>query len=156
MKKVSFAISIWLHLMKVWHDRFFFFFFTIDLCGSYKYKCELDWVYMCYTLGAIWMCVCVCLSLSACMWTLKICVCVFVCVRLCTSLSTSRSFSFFIHNWMWVCVFAQMWTSHGRSVERWASVDKRFWPVWRTYHIDTRPIRWFYSFYSFFLSLSNC
>lgn len=68
----------------------------------------------------------------------------------CARLSASRSFSY-IHNWMWACVCVYL-PKCGRAtdevLERWASVDKRFWTVWKTYRIDTIPSHWFHFFFT--------
>lgn len=103
-----------------------------------------------YTRRDVWICgVSVCMSVFPILHVLPyIEILVSICMRatvhvfhsdllsrlLSRALSRSRSIrSFsFIHNWVLVClcvcqyVFAQMWTSHGRSIERWASIDKPF------------------------------
>lgn len=89
-KRVSFAISIWLHLMKVWHDRFFLqWIFAVAI----NINVNSNWVYVSVIHSVRCMNMCV----RACVW---VCVCVFpflhvlpyieiwilsVCVRLCTS-----------------------------------------------------------------------
>lgn len=50
LKKKLFSISIWLHLMKVWHDRFS----TMDFRGGYKYRWEFGHVYVLYSVPS-WM-----------------------------------------------------------------------------------------------------
>lgn len=69
-----FAISIWLHLMKVWHDRFS----TMVFRGGYKYRCELGRVYVLYSVFCrihkmrMYLYGDVCVSLSRCVY---VCVC---------------------------------------------------------------------------------
>lgn len=71
-----FAISIWLHLMKVWHDRFS----TMVFRGGYKYRCELGRVYVLYSVFCrihkmrMYLYGNVCVSLSRC-----VCVCLYAC-----------------------------------------------------------------------------